>query len=273
MRASRLVLTVMIGLAVFGLSFGGSAAPVQAAQPRPFTVYLSFDDGPVMGRTDKILDILKKYNVKATFFIEGKHVAGAGELLQREIREGHHIGSHLWMHELLVMAQNHPKKDFLLQRYQITDEAIRAALGEDLWKQYNQEEPIKPFRWPGGAVEAFPRPDVITYNWGTTSGDEVVGTAPVKRIVDNVLFGWPPVHRYGVYAWGDGAVVLMHDTSVIEFQALPLVIESLQRHGAVFGTLPRPGDQPGTMPIRIGDVPPCANKPGNCVKENSWGSQ
>jgi peptidoglycan/xylan/chitin deacetylase (PgdA/CDA1 family) len=271
MRTGRLTFTVLIVLTVSWLAF--SAAPAQAEPPKPFTVYLGFDDGPVVGRTDKILDVLLKYNVKATFFIEGKHVAGAGELLRREILEGHHLGSHLWMHEALAMARNRPSKEFLLQRYQITDEAIRAALGEDLWKQYNEQEPIKPFRWPGGAAEAFPRPDVITYNWDVSAGDDVAGAIRTARIVNNVLYGYPPAHYYGVYAWGDGTVVLLHDTSLIDATTLPIIIENLRKHGAVFATLPRPGDQPGTMPIKIGAAPPCANKPGDCTRENSLGVQ
>jgi peptidoglycan/xylan/chitin deacetylase (PgdA/CDA1 family) len=238
-----------------------------AAQKTPFTIYLGFDDGPVPGQTDRILDILKKYDVKATFFIEGAHIAGNEALIQREWLEGHHIGNHLISHELNVMAENRPNKDVLLSKYYATEAAINAALGSKLSAEYNAAEPIKPFRWPGGAVTAFPLSNVITYNWNVTTGDDVPGGITPHQAMYNILYGYPPNHYYGVFAWGDGAVVLLHDESMTTLAALPVIIENLQANGVTFGTLPRPGDQPGTMPIRIGDVPPCSHKPGNCGAE------
>lgn len=250
-----------------------SIRPVTAAT---FTVYLTFDDGPWEGRTNVILDILKKYNVKATFFIEGKHVDGAGELIQRELNEGHHIGNHLWFHEVQIMIGANPSDKLLLQRYEITDEAMRAALGEKLWAQYNAQEPVKPFRWPGGAAKTFPRNDVITYNWQVSSGDAYAAKTPtVAQEINNVLYGYPPDNQYGVYAWmysgTSSVIVLMHDTSPRTQEALPKIIESLQANGATFGVLPRPGDQGGEMPFKLGVVPPCANQEDNCGKENSMG--
>ncbi|HVO41283.1 MAG TPA: polysaccharide deacetylase family protein [Aggregatilineales bacterium] len=271
--AARVVLvSLTAGIILFGTPHPASAIPGHPPRPsRPFTVYLGFDDGPMYGRTDKILDTLKRYNVHATFFIQGNHATSGAALVAREIVEGHHVGNHLWYHEDLVIATNHPKDDVLLNRYTMTQDVIYRALGNDLWMRFNREEPIKPFRWPGGAVKAFPRPDVITYNWNVTAGDDVVGGARVSQVVNSVLYGDPPNHIYGVYAWGDGAVVLLHDTSRATVRALPLIIENLLAHGVTFGVLPRAGDKPATMPIRIGDVPECAHRPGDCGRQNSMG--
>jgi peptidoglycan/xylan/chitin deacetylase (PgdA/CDA1 family) len=251
----------------------GTRQPASADSPTPkkFTIYLGFDDGPMQGRTNRILDILKKYNVHATFFIQGNHALKAPDLIRREIQEGNHIGNHLWYHEDLIMATNHPKPDILLNRFYMCQDVIHQALGDALWKQYQQEEPIIPFRWPGGAVQAFPLNNAITYNWGVTAGDDVPGGTTMNHVINSVLYGDPPNHIYGVYAWGDGAVVLLHDTSKATVYALPAIIENLLAHGATFGVLPRLEDKPGTMPIRIGDVPPCANQFGNCGKQNSAG--
>lgn len=60
--------------------------------------YLTFDDGPTSKATGKILDILKEENVKATFFVVGKHVKEHPELVKREYEEGHYIANHGYNH-------------------------------------------------------------------------------------------------------------------------------------------------------------------------------
>ncbi len=59
---------------------------------------LSFDDGPSSDYTPLILDILKEYDIKATFFLLGKQVEKHPELVQRIAREGHSIGNHSHSH-------------------------------------------------------------------------------------------------------------------------------------------------------------------------------
>lgn len=61
-------------------------------------VYLTFDDGPVPEATPWVLDLLKQYNAKATFFCIGKHVVENTEIYQRILAEGHTIGNHTYNH-------------------------------------------------------------------------------------------------------------------------------------------------------------------------------
>ena len=61
-------------------------------------IYLTFDDGPTLGVTDKVLSILDDFNAKATFFCLGKNVAQQPELFQRIIEEGHSVGNHSYSH-------------------------------------------------------------------------------------------------------------------------------------------------------------------------------
>lgn len=61
-------------------------------------LYITFDDGPTPGVTDVALDILKKYEAKATFFCLGKNVVEHPALYQRILDEGHSIGNHSWDH-------------------------------------------------------------------------------------------------------------------------------------------------------------------------------
>ena len=61
-------------------------------------IVLTIDDGPTKGVTDKILDSLKKYQVKATFFVVGKRVKGKEYLLRRMLNEGHIVANHTYDH-------------------------------------------------------------------------------------------------------------------------------------------------------------------------------
>lgn len=60
--------------------------------------YLTFDDGPTPGVTNLVLDILKSYDAKATFFCIGKNVVAHPELYQRVLDEGHTVGNHTHNH-------------------------------------------------------------------------------------------------------------------------------------------------------------------------------
>ena len=61
-------------------------------------IYLSFDDGPHPVATPFVLDQLKKYNARATFFCIGKNVQAHPELYQRILKEGHRVGNHTQDH-------------------------------------------------------------------------------------------------------------------------------------------------------------------------------
>ena len=69
-------------------------------------IVLTFDDGPDQEWTPKILDILKAYGVKATFFILGREAEDHPELVQRIAAEGHEIGNHSFLHPNLAEASD-----------------------------------------------------------------------------------------------------------------------------------------------------------------------
>lgn len=62
------------------------------------SIYLTFDDGPIPESTPFILDTLKEYGAKATFFCVGENVARHPDLFQRIIDEGHQVGNHTYNH-------------------------------------------------------------------------------------------------------------------------------------------------------------------------------
>ena len=83
-------------------------------------VALTFDDGPHKFRTDEILDVLKKYDVKATFFVVGTMAREYPHLIKRELSEGHEIGNHTYSHYNLKKLNNAT----LEREIELTEEAI-----------------------------------------------------------------------------------------------------------------------------------------------------
>lgn len=63
------------------------------------TIYLTFDDGPVYGPTEFVLDVLDKYNIQATFFCIGDNVRKHPELFARIVNAGHSVGNHTFHHK------------------------------------------------------------------------------------------------------------------------------------------------------------------------------
>lgn len=102
--------------------------------------YLTFDDGPTTKATGKILDILKEENVKATFFVVGKHVKENPELVKREYDEGHFIANHGYNHNNKLLY-----KDMMSFKNEIvaTDSEISKAIGIDNYCSHI-------FRFPNG---------------------------------------------------------------------------------------------------------------------------
>lgn len=90
--------------------------------------YLTFDDGPTTKATGKILDILKNEDVKATFFVVGKHVKEHPELVKREYEEGHYIANHGYNHNNKLLYQN---MESFKNEIVSTDLEISKAIGVD----------------------------------------------------------------------------------------------------------------------------------------------
>lgn len=83
-------------------------------------IALTFDDGPHPIFTPKILDILKEYNVKATFFVLGKYVEMYPEIIKRQVEEGHEIGNHTFSH----INANKESEETVFKEFQKTEDSI-----------------------------------------------------------------------------------------------------------------------------------------------------
>lgn len=102
--------------------------------------YLTFDDGPSPSITPKILDILEKENIKATFFVIGKKVEEYPEIVNRAYKEGHYIANHGYSHNNSVLYKN---ADSFINEIKKTDLTIGNAIGVSNYCSYV-------FRFPNG---------------------------------------------------------------------------------------------------------------------------
>ncbi|MBO9999972.1 MAG: polysaccharide deacetylase family protein [Cyanobacteria bacterium SID2] len=178
-------------------------------------VALTFDDGP-WTNTAQILDILRKHDVSATFFVVGSHATERMALLRRIVAEGHELGNHSWNHRYHNVSPAEA-----VQEIDRTSEFIYQTTGVR----------TRFFRPPGGnltnglAAHAADR-DYAVMMWSLDSLDYAVS---VNEIVNNVLSQIQP-----------GAVILLHDGGGDRSRtatALPEILKRLQEQGYRFSTL------------------------------------
>ena len=131
------IITTISGLAAAGLlwvyfkpPFGKNIVRMDTDQR---VVALTFDDGPNPPYTDRLLDVLAKHNVKATFFMIGNRIEKHPETVCRVIAEGHQIGNHSYSHPVLgfcspsCIQQEVARTDDLIRQFGITGEIVFRA--------------------------------------------------------------------------------------------------------------------------------------------------
>jgi len=158
-------------------------------------VYLTFDDGPVEEITTQILDTLKSYDVKATFFMLGSYAKRNPELTKRVYDEGHTVASHSHTHQksMFNSLANFKKE---------VDESV--AVLEEI-----TGDKIKHFRIPYGTKIGQAYKDYLAekgltiVKWNCESYDSRVNTKTPEQILEGVKSTKP--------AKGD-VIVIMHDT-------------------------------------------------------------
>ena len=80
-------------------------------------VYLTFDDGPIPESTPFILETLRHYNVKATFFMVGENVLRYHDLYNQIVADGHQVGNHTFKHWVITYAINTEKANELIHSH------------------------------------------------------------------------------------------------------------------------------------------------------------
>ena len=98
-----IVLAIFIGILAYGSFYIGSNFYLKTycyAPKNNNEISITFDDGPNSIVTPKLLDILKEYDIKATFFCIGNKIQGNESIIQRINNEGHLIGNHSYSHSV-----------------------------------------------------------------------------------------------------------------------------------------------------------------------------
>lgn len=117
-------------------------------------IVLTFDDGPQRGVTDSVLDLLKREGIKASFFIEGDHVRGNEDLLQRMHDEGHVVANHTYTHRNLIKLHHNESFSSVYSEVAETDRLIAPYVRSDS-RFY--------FRAPGGSFNTRGTTDATDY--------------------------------------------------------------------------------------------------------------
>jgi peptidoglycan/xylan/chitin deacetylase (PgdA/CDA1 family) len=231
----------MIGSALAGLAVAGAGLAAHGTWHRNSWIFgralthlpgpgdvvaITFDDGPNAHATPRILDVLRREKVPATFFVLGRHAERWPELVRRIADEGHQLGNHGYWHRKLHGRSPAYVRDDLTRG---TDEIERAS-------------GVRPrhFRAPHG----FRNPWVTPI--ARSLGQQTVGWS--LGVWDSARPGAIEIARRALEGLRAGSILLLHDGDGYDAdgdrlqtaEALPMIIDGLRARGFRFTTLPDP---------------------------------
>lgn len=178
-------------------------------------IFLTFDDGPIPEATPWVLDTLRTYSAKATFFCVGDNVRKHPDIFQKILAEGHAVGNHTFNH---IKGWGTNNSDYL-ENVERCAQMVSSLL----------------FRPPYGKLKPSQMRQLKSLYkivmWDVLSGDFDPGISP-EQCLQNVMENIQP-----------GSIVLFHDSLKAETRmrfALPRVLEQLTREGWKFQRLDNP---------------------------------
>lgn len=217
----------------FSLYTGGTVYEPEANITRKLTVndenspqktaYLTFDDGPTHN-TEKILDALKAYDAKATFFVLGETAERNPDILRRIFSEGHTIGNHSYNH---VYNEVYGTREQFINELVKWEEAVGNIIGP--------ENIIKLLRFPGGSKDEW---KYIYRNIAEELGYKYVDWTALNGDADSKPFSKERcMEEIKKYCTDTGnVVILMHDSAkkTITAEMMPEILEYLKNQGYTF---------------------------------------
>jgi peptidoglycan/xylan/chitin deacetylase (PgdA/CDA1 family) len=187
--------------------------------------YLTFDDGPTYVVTEALLDVLKKENVKATFFVVGKEIEGKESILKRMYNEGHSIGLHTYSHNFKKIYNS--TEDFISEMEKTSDKV----------KEVTGYAP-KIIRFPGGSskrlnafiLDEIHKNNFKIYDWNVNICDGINPSLRISQLIKNSQM---------IKGNRDVAIVLMHCNfnNKNTIKALPEIIRYYLDLGYEFKTI------------------------------------
>jgi len=205
---------------------GVSFSQVRTSMPY---IAMTYDDGPHPSNTPRLLDMLRKRNIKATFYVVGKNVNQYPHIVRRIVSEGHEIGSHSWSHPNFAKMSDSAVR----QELNKTRDAIIAASGV-------QPRTLRP---PYGSLRSSQRLWIHKeYGYPTIlwDVDPMDWKRPGPSVVTSRILS--KTHN--------GSIVLAHDLHKSTVDAMPATLDGLLRRGFKFVTVSQliALGQPATAP-------------------------
>lgn len=187
--------------------------------PTKKEIYLTFDNGYENGYTPKVLDVLKKHKVPATFFVTGHYIENEPDLVKRMVKEGHIVGNHSWFHPDLTTQSNEKLKEEL--------ESVRLKVEE-----LTGQKGMSYLRPPRGifSERVLAKSKELGYTtvfWSLAFIDwKVDAQRGWKYSYDNIMRQIHP-----------GSILLLHTVSRDNAEALDQAITDLEKQGYIFKSL------------------------------------
>jgi peptidoglycan/xylan/chitin deacetylase (PgdA/CDA1 family) len=218
----RVLLLMSIFLLIGTLS--QAAIPEPKAYNDPSLIYLTLDDGPNW-KTGKLLEVLKKHQVKATFFILGKNIEGNEHIIRRIVAEGHLIALHGMTHEreefyASPMTAVRQMKDVQRLVYEVT--GIHTNMARTI---YGSDAGMTPAHW-----QAMDEAGFEIWDWNVGSFDHVYKQDNAR--VEQRVFDRLEANRAANIA----SIILAHDHSMTP-KALDTIIRYAKERDYEFRTL------------------------------------
>lgn len=202
-------------------------------------IFLTFDDGP-SPNTEKVLNILKEKNVKATFFMLGNNITNydnAKTIIKRCITEGNAIGNHTYTHDFKKLYPNNSvNTTTYIEEFNKTNTLLKSILGSDFNARvtrmpggYNSRQYYKDAALPI-FDETLKKNNVVSIDWTSLNGDAEGKNYSSNDLLNNAIKN---SHEQSQI------VILMHDTYGKEktVQMLPALIDHFKNNGYEFKTI------------------------------------